>query len=135
MVTSIFLYLVHTGRLTTLAPYETLVQFTAAVSITLWLNDWLSVKSRNNWVIDDTWDWKKEVIVVTGGSGGIGAGVSQRLADMGAKVIVLDIIPLTFKPGTKRIVYRKCDLSDEKEIANVCENIRNEEGHPTVLGQ
>jgi hypothetical protein len=99
MVTSIFLYLVHTGRLTTLAPYETLVQFTAAVSITLWLNDWLSVKSRNNWVIDDTWDWKKEVIVVTGGSGGIGAGVSQRLADMGAKVIVLDIIPLTFKPG------------------------------------
>lgn len=32
-------------------------------------------------------------------------------------------------------MYRKCDLSDEKEIANVCENIRNEEGHPTVLGQ
>ncbi|KAJ5414511.1 short chain dehydrogenase/reductase family protein [Penicillium cosmopolitanum] len=133
VVTSIFLYLVQTGRLSTLIPYERLVQLTAAASITLWLNEWLNVKSRNNWVIDDTWDWKKEVVVVTGGSGGIGAGISQRLAALGAKVIVLDIIPLTFEPGTKRIMYRKCDLSDEMEIANVCKEIRTEVGHPTVL--
>lgn len=32
-------------------------------------------------------------------------------------------------------MYRKCDLSDEMEIANVCKEIRTEVGHPTVLGQ
>lgn len=35
----------------------------------------------------------------------------------------------------KRILYHKCDLSDEKEIAAVCEKIRAEIGDPTVLGQ
>ncbi|KAL4986831.1 hypothetical protein BDW68DRAFT_178427 [Aspergillus falconensis] len=88
------------------------------------VNDWLSTKSRNNWVSDEAWDWKKELVVVTGVSGGIGAGVAQRLAAMGTCVVVLDIIPLTYKPEDKRIPYHKCDLSDEKEIAPVCEDIR-----------
>lgn len=35
----------------------------------------------------------------------------------------------------KRILYHKCDLSDEKEIAAVCQKIRAEIGDPTVLGQ
>jgi len=38
--------------------------------------------------------------VVTEGSGGIGAGVAQRLSALGSRVVVLDIIPLTFKPGS-----------------------------------
>ncbi|BCS21148.1 uncharacterized protein APUU_21580S [Aspergillus puulaauensis] len=121
------------GRFSSLARYESLVQIAAAASVILWLNDWLSTKSRNNWVIDDTWDWKEELVVVTGGSGGIGAGVARRLAALGSRVVVLDIIPLTFKPDNKRILYHKCDLSDEKEIAAVCEKIRAEIGDPTVL--
>lgn len=143
------------GRFSSLAPYEKLVQITAVASILLWLNDWLSTKSRNNWVTDDTWDWKKELVVVTGGSGGIGAGIAQRLAALGSRVVVLDIIPLTYQPGmvliwllsmffrgllishaeNKRILYHKCDLSDEKEIAAICQEIRAEIGDPTVLGQ
>lgn len=94
-----FLYLVQVGKIRFVEQYQTLVQITTAASVILWLNDWLSTKSRNNWVTDDTWNWKKELVVVTGGSGGIGAGVAQSLADKGARVVVLDIIPLTFKPG------------------------------------
>ncbi len=75
------------------------VELVAGTSILLWLNDWLSTKSQNNWVIDDNWDWNKELVVVTGGSGGIGGGVAQRLAAMGARVIVLDIVPLTYERG------------------------------------
>ncbi|KAJ5154411.1 short chain dehydrogenase/reductase family protein [Penicillium coprophilum] len=129
----IILYLVHGERLRVLAPYEKLVQITATTSVLLWLNDWLSSKCRNNWTTDDTWDWKKELVVVTGGSGGIGGGVAQRLAAMGARVVVVDIIPLTYEPENNRILYHKCDLSQEQEIAAVCENIRSEFGHPTVL--
>ncbi|KAL4982561.1 hypothetical protein BDW68DRAFT_182421 [Aspergillus falconensis] len=128
-----FLHLLRRGTFSSFAPYEMVVQITAAASVLLWLNDWLSAKSANNWVTDKSWDWKKEVAVVTGGSGGIGAGVAQRLAAMGARVVVLDIIPLTYTPETKRIIYHKCDLSDEREIAAVCEKVRSDVGDPTVL--
>lgn len=93
------LYLLHGARLSAAIPYEKSAQLIAGTSVFLWLNDWLSAKSRNNWVIDNSWDWKKELVVVTGGSGGIGGGVTQRLAAMGAQVVVLDITPLTYKPG------------------------------------
>jgi hypothetical protein len=93
------LHLLRYRTFTSLAAYETIVQFTAAASVLLWLNDWLSTQSANNWVTDESWDWKKELVVVTGGSGGIGAGVAQRLAARGARVVVVDIIPLTYKAG------------------------------------
>lgn len=92
-------FLVHRANLRAAVPYQRPVQLIAGTSILLWLNDWLSTKSQNNWVIDDSWDWKNELAVVTGGSGGIGGGVVQRLAAMGARVVVLDIIPLTYEPG------------------------------------
>lgn len=90
------LYLVHEVKLSSV---QKTVELIAGTSVFLWLNDWLSTKSQNNWVIDDSWDWNKELVVVTGGSGGIGGGVAQRLAAMGARVVVLDIIPLTYEPG------------------------------------
>ncbi|KAJ0421518.1 hypothetical protein BJY00DRAFT_312123 [Aspergillus carlsbadensis] len=133
LFTVTLLHLVRTHTFASLGPYEKVLQITATATVLFWLNDWLSTKSANNWVADDSWDWKKELVVVTGGSGGIGAGVAQRLADMGARVVVLDIIPLTYSSETNRIVYHKCDLSDEKEIAAVCETIRSEVGDPTVL--
>ncbi|KAI9034846.1 short chain dehydrogenase/reductase family protein [Aspergillus affinis] len=90
-------------------------------------------KSRNNWVVDNTWNWKQEVVVVTSGSGGIGGVVAQRLAVMRAQVVVLDIAPLAYECGNSRIIYHACDLSEEKEIAAACEKIRSQVSHPTVL--
>ncbi|KAL2817924.1 short chain dehydrogenase/reductase family protein [Aspergillus cavernicola] len=133
LFTLTLLCLVEAGKLSAAVPYQKLVKYIAAASVLLWLNDYLSAKSRNNWTVDDEWNWRKELVVVTGGSGGIGAGVAQRLAAMGAHVVVLDVIPLTYKPESDRIIYYKCDLSDEKEIAALCETIRSEIGHPTVL--
>ena len=45
----------------------------------------------------DKYDWKKEVVVVTGGSDGIGAIVVKLLAEKGIKVAVLDVQPLTYE--------------------------------------
>lgn len=52
----------------------------------------------NNW-IDDKYDWKKEIVLVTGGAGGIGGQVVKLFAERGTKVIVLDVIPMTFEAG------------------------------------
>lgn len=65
------------------------------LSLALWVNDFLSHKARNNWVTDPTWDWSKEIVVVTGGSSGIGASAVERLAADGVRVIVIDIVPTT----------------------------------------
>lgn len=87
--------------------YTQLAQYLAIASALLWLNTYLSRQSRNNWTIDHMWngDWTKEIVVVTGGSGGLGAGVAQRLAAMGARVVVVDIIPLTYVPGWCYLIF------------------------------
>lgn len=70
------------------------------VGLVLWINDFLSNGSHNNWVTDRDWDWEKEIVVVTGGSGGIGGSVVQQLAADGVRVVVIDIISPTYSIGT-----------------------------------
>ena len=42
---------------------------------------------------DKSWDWGKEVVVVTGGSSGIGELIVKSLAGRGVKVVALDVNP------------------------------------------
>lgn len=69
------------------------------LGLVLWINDFLSNGSHNNWATDSDWDWKKEIVVVTGGSGGIGGSVVQQLATDGVRVVVIDIISPTYSIG------------------------------------
>jgi len=64
------------------------------------INRYFSRGVLNNWV-DDKYDWSKEIVVITGGAGGIGGQVVQLLAERGIKVVVLDIQPLTYPAGIK----------------------------------
>ena len=41
----------------------------------------------------DSYDWRREVVVVTGGSGGLGDLLVRKLAKDCIKVISLDIVP------------------------------------------
>lgn len=68
----------------------------AAVALGLGLvrvaNAYASKRALNNGVSDDTWDWSKEIVVVTGGSGGLGCLLVKRFAERGITVISLDIV-------------------------------------------
>ena len=59
-------------------------------------NRYLSYRALNNGVTD-SFDWQKEIILITGGSNGIGAAAAQKLASRGTWVVVLDILPLTYE--------------------------------------
>jgi 3-oxoacyl-ACP reductase-like protein len=68
-----------------------------------WINSYFSRGVLNNWV-SDKYDWSKEIVLITGGAGGIGGQVVQLLAEKGIKVVVLDIQPLTYPAGKNDII-------------------------------
>ncbi|KAG6362138.1 hypothetical protein INS49_010367 [Diaporthe citri] len=97
-----------------------------------WLSTWYSKGVVNNWQ-DDQYDWRgREIVLITGGSGGIGGHVVRLLSEKGVKVVVLDIQPLTFE-ASSNVHYFKCDITSPKEIAAVAKDIRSKVGYPTVL--
>jgi hypothetical protein len=63
-------------------------------------NSWLNNVAMNNWT-SDTYVWSREIVVVTGGSDGIGKLVVLLLAEKGIKVAVLDVQELTYEGLTK----------------------------------
>src|SRR5271170_1130184 len=61
-----------------------------------WVNNYLSTGVLNNWTKDE-YNWEKEIVIVTGGAGGIGGSVVKLLAEKKITVVVLDVIPMTFE--------------------------------------
>lgn len=95
------------------------IQAGAAVLLTLTLlpriSSWATRRKENNYVTDGTWDWTKEIVVVTGGSSGIGWNITSRLAARGVKVIVLDIVEPQERLGVSSIflLMRFCTKGDD----------------------
>ncbi|KAI4192667.1 MAG: hypothetical protein LQ346_004210 [Caloplaca aetnensis] len=99
--------------------------------IVRWVNNFLSNTSVNNWSTSN-YDWNKEIVVITGGSDGLGKIVGKLLAEKGAKIAILDIQPLTFEPP-KNITFFKCDVTSPSEVSSTASSVRSEVGTPTVL--
>ncbi|KAH9861574.1 hypothetical protein J1614_011324 [Plenodomus biglobosus] len=95
------------------------------------LNSWLNSTVGNNFTRDE-YVWEKEVVVVTGGSDGIGKVVVGLLAERGVKVAVVDVQGPTYElPPSAN--YFPCDLSSPTSIASAATNIQTTLGAPTIL--
>ncbi|QIW97721.1 hypothetical protein AMS68_003239 [Peltaster fructicola] len=85
-------------------------------------------------------DWEKEVIVVTGGSNGLGKLIVEMFAMRGNTVAVLDIQMPTEKEindsdalNRDNVHWYKCDVSKFDEVKAVNEQIERDLGKVTVL--
>ncbi|KAF7115350.1 hypothetical protein CNMCM5793_002166 [Aspergillus hiratsukae] len=98
------------------------------------VNAWLNIRTLNNGV-SDRFDWNCEVVVLTGGSNGIGRQIAQLLGDRGIKVAILDIHPPQEDPSRlpPTVRFHKCDITSPSAIAAVAADIRGTLGEPTVL--
>ncbi|KAI9691407.1 MAG: hypothetical protein M1820_009679 [Bogoriella megaspora] len=107
------------------------LQWLFGIGLTLRANRALSRKSLNNGVKAD-FDWSKEIVLVTGGAGGIGGETARKLSTKSAAVIVLDVLPLTYDPP-KNLHYYRCDLTDYSALQTVASSIEKDVGEPTVV--
>jgi len=96
-----------------------------------WASNYLDAGVLDNWTAD-TYDWNKEIVLITGGAGGIGGNVVKLLAERGIKVVVLDVIPMTFE-APSNVYYYKCDITSPATIASVAAEVRKNVGEPTIL--
>ncbi|KAF2099149.1 NAD(P)-binding protein [Rhizodiscina lignyota] len=108
------------------------LQVLTVLGIIIRLNRYLSRKAANNWTVDKTFDPKKEIVVVTGGSQGLGLCIAQSFAARGVKVAALDKNePKSALP--ENVTFYQADLVDWQDVNNAAERIRTDIGDPTVV--
>lgn len=77
-------------------------------------------------------DLSEEIIVITGGAGGLGLLMAEVYGMRGATVVVLDIRDL--EAGEVRgVTAYKCDVSDKEQVAKIALEIERDFGTPTIL--
>ena len=91
-------------------------------------NNFLTKWASNNFTrsLPGEWShWEREIVVVTGGSSGVGAEVIKGLLARNplTKIVIIDFAPLRWTPPA--------GMPDV--IRGVCARVRAEVGHPTVL--
>ncbi|KAJ2225766.1 hypothetical protein IWW45_007737 [Coemansia sp. RSA 485] len=82
-----------------------------------------------------TVSWANEVVVVTGGSHGVGLELTKRLLRANARVAVIDVNPPPdFGQQFGGLCnYYKCDVTDVSSVKATADRIRADLGDPTML--
>ncbi|GLI80272.1 hypothetical protein PoHVEF18_008625 [Penicillium ochrochloron] len=103
----------------------------ASIALINRLTTWLDNRSINN-SVNDHYDWNREIVVLTGGSGGIGQRIAQLFGARGIKVAILDITPPT-NPLPNSVRFYECNITSPPAIAEAAAKIRGSFGRPTIL--
>ncbi|KAL5606385.1 hypothetical protein BROUX41_002802 [Berkeleyomyces rouxiae] len=79
-----------------------------------------------------SFDWSRELVLITGGAGGIGGRTAQKLAQQGTQVVVIDVMPLSYKKPSN-LHYYKCDVGSYEKLQETAAKITRDLGNPTVI--
>lgn len=86
----------------------------------------------NNFQGNDPWIAEAELVLLTGGSSGIGKQLMEDLARKGLHIVMLDINPPPFTLPRGAYFY-EADITSAKVISEVATRIRASHGDPTIL--
>ncbi|PGH06674.1 hypothetical protein AJ79_06458 [Helicocarpus griseus UAMH5409] len=107
------------------------LKYLLAIGLVRKVNGWINNYALNHGT-SDTYVWKSEIAVVTGGSDGIGRRVTLLLAARGIKVAVLDVQPLKYHPPAN-VHYFQCNIGSVEAVAQAAAEVRATLGEPTIL--
>ncbi|KAL9111449.1 MAG: hypothetical protein Q9227_004126 [Pyrenula ochraceoflavens] len=102
-----------------------------SLNLTRRLNAWASRRGLNNHIFD-SWDWSREIVLITGGSSGIGAAIIERLSAKGIKVANIDLQPPK-STQSANVRFFHADITSPSAVHAAGESIRKSLGEPTVL--
>ena len=103
-----------------------------AAGVTYRLNNAIARRVLNNWTSDNTWNWDREIVLVTGGCSGIGEVVVRKLSERNIKVAIFDVAEPR-SPLPPRVSFYKVDITSSEAIQEAAQKVRKEIGDPTVL--
>lgn len=75
--------------------------------------------------------WTQDIVLITGGSAGLGYALAAGIAMKRCKVIVLDVVtPVDPIPGS---IFIQCDVASEPALIDVSQQILHNHGVPTIV--
>ncbi|TGO58304.1 hypothetical protein BOTNAR_0183g00140 [Botryotinia narcissicola] len=95
-----------------------------ALGIARGVNNKLSQLVLNNWKRNAKLIKSQEVVLITGGSSGIGESMAREFSSKGVKVVVMDV-------NLPKMPF--LDITSQSQIASAASEIRKSHGDPTVL--
>ncbi|KAJ7639064.1 retinal short-chain dehydrogenase/reductase [Roridomyces roridus] len=116
---------------------DSIVVYSAAYLVVVcafWSIKWISrlySNQGNLFYSPQPFEWGDQIVVITGGSSGVGELLANTLAVKSVTVVVLDVKPI--RSENYNISYYKCDVSKWEEVEAVSKQIIEEIGQPTVL--
>ncbi|KAJ5383407.1 Short-chain dehydrogenase/reductase SDR [Penicillium concentricum] len=92
----------------------------------------ISERVLNNFQATEVWIPEDELVLLTGGSGGIGRQIMEELSRKKVRVVVLDINRPTFDLP-ENVTFYQTDITSARSLSETGAAIRNSHGEPTVI--
>ncbi|OQE22221.1 hypothetical protein PENFLA_c013G07812 [Penicillium flavigenum] len=97
-----------------------------------YLHTKISERVLNNFQASDTWIPENELVLLTGGSGGIGKQIMEDLFRQKVRVVILDINRPIFKLP-ENVTFYQTDITSTRSLSETGTAIRKSHGEPTVI--
>ncbi|KAJ5196511.1 hypothetical protein N7449_006990 [Penicillium cf. viridicatum] len=92
----------------------------------------ISERVINNFQASQTWIPENELVLLTGGSGGIGKRIMEDLSRKKVRVVILDINQPTFELP-ENVTFYETDITSAESLSETGAAIRKSHGEPTVI--
>ncbi|KXG47912.1 Short-chain dehydrogenase/reductase SDR [Penicillium griseofulvum] len=114
------------------APIITSLSVLIVSLVLYYFHNKISERVLNNFQTSETWIPENELVLLTGGSGGIGREIMKELSRKKVRVVILDINRPTFELP-ENVTFYQTDITSARSLSETGAAMRKSHGEPTVI--